>query len=483
MSGTSGRRIATVCAIRNSTKGVHWNRLRTRGVLKDMSRRAIVIFCCALMPLYGGDWWMYLCNLAHTSAAEHETRIGGGNVAQLRPIWTAAMSGPVVSGVTVADGLVYFGDWSGSFHALDGRTGAESWVAFLGMAPAPADAGCMPSIGISSQAVVHGDTVYAGGGDSTVYALDKQTGEVQWQVQLADPASGSYLWSSLMLSQGALYIGIASLADCPLVRGGLARIPLDDPAHPQIRYFTPENTQGAGVWSTPAIDEANGLVYVTTGNGGSQDSDNGVWGSALLALDAATLEVQSWFFLPQTPEEDDNDWGTSPLLFESGGQRLVAANGKNGVMYVLTRPDLSLVWSYKLAMDCDSPTQGCGSVSTPAFDGNILVTGAGQGEGDGAPMGTVTAFDPSGNLLWQYAAPQAVLAPVTLTPGLVFAANSGGLAVLDAGTGAELWNDGGRGAIYGQPVVANGYLYATYVNGKVVAWTIPPQVLLERHRQ
>ena len=36
-----------------------------------------------------------------------------------------------------------------------------------------------------------------------------------------------------MISQNALYIGIASLTDCPTVRGGLARIPLDDPTHPQ----------------------------------------------------------------------------------------------------------------------------------------------------------------------------------------------------------------------------------------------------------
>src|SRR5215475_12201468 len=187
--------------------------------------RAIPIAYCLLNSLAGaGDWKMYLGNLAHTSAAPSETAIGPANVAQFKPLWTAAMSGPVVSGVTVADGSIYFGDWAGSFHALDARTGAENWNTFLGMAPAAE--GCMPSIGISAQPVVDSDTVYAGGGDSAVYALDRGTGEVRWRVALADPAAGSYIWSSLMLSQGALYVGIASLADCPLVRGGMARIPL-----------------------------------------------------------------------------------------------------------------------------------------------------------------------------------------------------------------------------------------------------------------
>src|ERR1044071_5288351 len=203
-------------------------------------------------------------------------------------------------------------------------------------------------------------------------------------------------------------------ADCPLVRGGLARIPLEDPAHPQIRYFMPEDTQGAGVWSTPAIDEAAGMVYVTTGNADSQDADNGVWGSALLALDAVTLEIKSYFFLPIEDDEDDADWGSSPLLFESGGQSFVAANGKNGVMYVLTRPDLTPVWSYKLATSCDSPEVGCGSVSTPAVDGSSLVPGSGQPDGDGPPLVTVYAFDAAGNFLWRYGAHGVVMAPVTM---------------------------------------------------------------------
>jgi polyvinyl alcohol dehydrogenase (cytochrome) len=437
--------------------------------------------CCLLVSLvYADDWRMYLGDLGHHSMAAGETRLGPANVRGLRPLWTASMSGPVVTGVTVSDGILFFGDWAGSFHALDARTGAENWNAFLGMAPEPADPSCNPSIGVSAQPVVDGDTVYAAGGDSAVYALDRNTGEVRWRVTLADPATGSYLWSSVMLSQGALYIGIASLADCPLVQGGLARIPVDDPYHPQVRYFTPENTQGASVWSTPAIDEHNGMIYVTTGNGSSQDPENGVWGSALLALDAATLETRAWFFLPQTPEEDDNDWGTSPLLFKNGDQPLVAANGKNGVMYVLSRPDLQLLWSYKLATDCDSPPQGCGSVSTPAFDGKILVTGAGQPDGDGAPPGTVTAFDLDGNLLWQYAARKAVLAPVTLTPGLVFAASGWGVVALDPATGLELWNDGGHGGSFGQPVVSGGILYTTYVNGDVVAWAIPFDDVPER---
>jgi uncharacterized protein (TIGR03437 family) len=439
-----------------------------------MSRSALIVLVALFATVaHGDDWPMYLGDLSHTSFRSGETQINTLNASGLQPLWKLSLGAPIASAVTVSNGSLFFGDWAGNFHSVNATTGSAAWSQFLGVAPSPTEAGCMAGIGVNAQPVIAGQSVYAGGGDSAIYAMDRNNGTIQWRVPLADPASGAFLWSSLVLYQNALYIGIASLTDCPLVRGGLARIPLDDPTHPQIVYFTPADSVGAGVWSTPAIDSVNNLIYVTTGNSTDnvQDAGHGIYGSALLSLDATTLQIQSSFFMPLLPDENDNDWGSSPLLFQSGTQPLVAANGKNGMMYVLHRPDLALVWSYKLARDCDSPTLGCGSVSTPAFDGNTLVTGAGQPDGD-SPAGTVYGFDPvSQHLLWRYGASSAVLAPVTLTPGLVFVSTSSGLAVLDSASGSELWNDGGSTGLYSQPVVSNGVVYSTYINGDVVAWS------------
>jgi len=85
----------------------------------------------------------------------------------------------------------------------------------------------------------------------------------------------------------------------------------------------------------------------------------------------------------------------------------------------------------------------------------------------------VYAFDPTAQqLLWQYAAAAPVLGPVTLTPGLVFVSTENGLVVLNAATGAVLWTDGGvSGAMFGQPVVSGGILYATYTDfGDLRGW-------------
>ena len=208
--------------------------MRLRAILLAPSVLAVATLA------YAQDWPMYLGDLSHDSSRPGETTIYSGNAAQLHQLWKTSVGATVSSGVSASGGSVYFGDWSGNFHSLNALTGASQWSQFLGKAPDPADPSCQPrGIGVSSQPAVAGNTVYVGGGDSAVYAMDRGTGAILWRVPLADPTVGSYLWSSPMISQNALYIGIASLTDCPTVRGGLARIPLDDPTHPQIAYFMP----------------------------------------------------------------------------------------------------------------------------------------------------------------------------------------------------------------------------------------------------
>jgi outer membrane protein assembly factor BamB len=297
---------------------------------------------------------------------------------------------------------------------------------------------------------------------------------VLWRTPLADPQSGSYLWSSVTLFNNSLYIGISSLGDCPLVQGALARIDLLDPSHPRIRYLVPDGQQGAGIWSTPAIDKDTNTVFVTTGTG-SQDSAAGVWGGTLLAMDATTLDIKAHYFLPTNSLEGDIEWGSSPVLFhDADGVPMLAAAGKDGVLYTLRRDDLSLIWQLRIAVQCICPECGCGSLSTPAFDGVTLFSGAGVSNPELFDEGTVYAIDPStGAIIWSRTTPGTIIAPVTVANGMVFAGTTKGLLVLDAGTGDFLWTDGNRSAMYSQPVVVDGTVYCTYVNGEAVAWRVP----------
>jgi outer membrane protein assembly factor BamB len=76
-------------------------------------------------------------------------------------------------------------------------------------------------------------------------------------------------------------------------------------------------------------------------------------------------------------------------------------------------------------------------------------------------------------VLWRVLLDGVVLAPVTVTQGLVFASTTKGLEVHDAVTGDTLWTDQNYGALYSQPVVVDGIVYCTYVRGDVVAWRFP----------
>jgi outer membrane protein assembly factor BamB len=421
------------------------------------------------------DWSMYLRNTAHTSFNASESQVDKTNVRSLTPAWTYSRPGWLIaSAVTVDQGVAYFGDWKGYFHAVRAADGTELWSQYVGLSHPGETMECSPALGVTSQATLAGDVVYVGGGDSAVYALDRDSGQQLWKTQLADPQSGSYLWSSIMVSQNALYIGVASLADCPLVRGGIVRIRLDAPDQPLIRYLVPKDEQGGGVWSTPAIDEATNTVFVTTGTG-DQDADRGVWGGTMLALDATTLNIKAHYFLPTNSLDDDIEWGSSPTLFETpDGTRLVGATGKDGNLYALSRDDLSLVWTTRLAVSCICPECGCGSLSTPSFDGNMLYVGAGVDDPNGFDSGSIYAITPStGEVVWKQGLDGTVIAPTTVANGVVYVASMTGLLAFDAQTGELLWRDGAQTISFAQPVIVDGTLYGTYLKGDVVAWQVP----------
>ena len=437
--------------------------------------RRLLLFCVVLATQAAADdWSMYLHDVAHSSVNTTESRLGTNNVASLAERWRLSLGHLIAAAPTVVKGVMYFGDWEGNFYAVSASDGRILWKQYVGKSAEPESDYCMPATGVSAQAVVADNTVYVGGGDSAVYALDITSGHVKWRVPLADPSTGAYLWSSVMLSGKSLYIGVASLADCPLARGALVRIDLANPDRPVILYLSSEDDHGSGVWSTPAIDTTTNTVFITTGTG-TQDPESGAWGEAFMALDATTFEVKAYYLLPSYVPDADIEWGSSPTLFNSSdGTPLVGATGKDGVMYALRRDDLSLVWTANLAVGCIAPEQGCGSVSTPAFDGNLLYVGAGDQNIELSDNGSVYALDPStGETVWTQSLPQAVIAPVTVANGVVYVSSSSGARAYNAQTGEQLWDDGDLGTVYSQPVVLDGALYTTYFSGDVIARTVP----------
>ncbi len=417
------------------------------------------------------DWPMYLHDGSLT-AASTETILTPSAAPNLRPLWTFKTGGVIAASATVVGGVAYVGSWDGYEYALNATTGAMLWKTYLGVTTAPA---CSPpALGVSSVAAVVGGVVYVGGGDSNWYALNATTGAVLWSVPTGDNSAtgGHYNWSSPLIVGNSAYIGIASLGDCPLVQGQLLRVDLTTHAVVASVNFVPTGQVGGGVWTTPSIDTSTNTVYVTTGtrNMASQTTSE-----AMVAVDATTLAIKSYWQIPLSAANADSDWGDSPILFTDGnGRAMVAGINKNGFLYAFDRSNLALgpIWSEQIAVGGICPTCGDASVASMAFAQGLLYVGGGNTTIGGVGyQGAVRAINPTtGAVVWARGLSGPVIPALAYDNGMVFAGSGPRLEVLDAGSGARLFSYATGATIYSPPSISGGIVYIGSGDGNVYAF-------------
>jgi outer membrane protein assembly factor BamB len=183
--------------------------------------------------------------------------------------------------------------------------------------------------------------------------------------------------------------------------------------------------------------------------------------------------------LPTLDNEGDIEWGSSPTVVRTpSGRKIVVATGKDGILYALQASDLSLVYTVRLAIQCICPECGCGSVSTPAYDGRYLYVGAGVSDPDLFEDGSIYALDPdTGNIVWGGPIFGTIIAPVTVANGLVYASTMDGLKIFNSDTGEMVFADEGRGGLFSQPVVTGGNVYCTFFRGYSSAYHIDEEAV------
>ena len=112
--------------------------------------------------------------------------------------------------------------------------------------------------------------------------------------------------------------------------------------------MSPVGTTGAGVWSTPAIDTQNRIVYVGTGNAGNKCSPPSLvpMADSIVALNMSSGAVLNYHQV-NIADTLDLDFGSSPVLTftrdynfckaqNTVSQVVVEAN-KNGTLYSIPR--------------------------------------------------------------------------------------------------------------------------------------------------
>src|SRR5579884_4090741 len=428
-----------------------------------------------------GDWSTFLFDNTRSGFNPAETTINQQTAPTLKVHWSRRVFSHISDEPVAANGLLYWGDWSGVEHASSLSDGSDVWTTNLGTTTDTCGSG---PHGVTSTATIDTEVIggvntpvdyVGGGGNATFYALNANTGAIIWQTQLSTQA-GAYIWSSPALYNGSVYVGLASLNDCPLVRAGVFQLDAVSGAIQNTFYTVPRGCVGGSVWSSPTIDPTLGIVYVSTGNGRSCRAP-GSFNDAVIALSASNLSLMGSWVVPSSQQVTDGDFGTTPTLFSATingtAYQMVGLENKNGIYYAFDRTNLSAgpLWQVQVA----SPSSLADNISSSSWDGtNLYVAGSSTTINGTSCRGSLQAMDPAtGAFLWQDCLPNDPLAPVISVPGLVEFEAGLFVRIVNSATGKALftYKDSSANSTFWAPAsISNGVLYLGNKDGILYAF-------------
>jgi polyvinyl alcohol dehydrogenase (cytochrome) len=489
-------------------------------------------------PQGQSDWNGWGVNLAqHRFQPAASALLSADQVPKLKLKWAFAFQGVnrMFAQPTVVGGRVFIGSANNIIYSLNAASGCQYWTF-------KADAAVRTAITIGPASEQGRWLAYFGDQRAQAYAVDAQTGTLVWKRSIEN-FPGAIITAAPTLADGTLYVATSSgeeviganpKYECCKFRGSLSAL---NAMTGEVRWksFTiPEepkpvrkNSQGvqlwgpsgSGVWSSPTVDPARGVVYVTTGDAYSDPAGSTsdafmafeiktgklLWTRQVTAGDAFNVACG----LPEAmrvncPEAKgpDHDFGSSAMLVNlPNGRRALIAGQKSGVVHAVD-PDRGgeILWQTRVGKG-----SALGGVQWgTAYDGqrvyaalsDVIPETAGTAAAPPAPLGQpaqpnqlgggLFALDPaSGQIVWTTPHPgcggrpgcsPAQSAAVTAIPGIVFSGGvDGHLRAYAASNGAIVWDidtaqkyttvngvGGSGGSLDGPgPVVAGGMLFVT----------------------
>ena len=246
----------------------------------------------------------------------------------------------------IVNGRVYFSAFDGKLRCLDAETLDLIWITDLRLADlsqnqpitnnSGVEQGKPQAEGWSSPLVVNG-RVYVGMGEgenpdlySFIYCVSADTGIVEWIFCLNQFVNGSSNDPNVLP---------AELVDPATLPSGF------------ILSNASVVSKGNCVWTAIAYDADLDRIFCTTGN---PQPDNGLvnppyYAYGVLSLDAATgAEIGFYQAPPESnyrPSDIDVDFGAAPMIFDRNGQKVCAAQCKNGSLFLLDAETMEcLAW-------------------------------------------------------------------------------------------------------------------------------------------
>ena len=215
-----------------------------------------------------------------------------------------------------------------------------------------------------------------------------------------------------------------------------------------------------GRTQTPVLDGERLIVTFVSGSWGELGPPR----HRLFAFDKKNGEL-IWVSTPGGAPADLNTQ-TTPVVATIDGRRLAIGGNADGWVYAVDARTGEKVWGFHLSMLALNTTVAVGP------DGTVFAAHAEENVGS-PEMGGVVAFSGHGrgditasNLKWRAPIEDGFPSP-TLHDGTLYVIdNSANLFALDAATGERHWTLDLGTVGKGSPVVADGKLFATEVNGR-----------------
>jgi polyvinyl alcohol dehydrogenase (cytochrome) len=291
--------------------------------------------------------------------------LNAGDIGRLELKWAFGFPGDVIAfaAPTILNGTLFVGSAGGMVQALDAKTGCLHW---LYQASGPVRAAMTVATEGARNTLVFSDQ------NGWVYALDARTGKANWKTKVEEHEA-TRLTASLAVQDGVAFVPAASWEEtrsidpaypCCTFRGSVTAVRVRDGSLVWKTYLVdpPKKTgvtaigtetfgpSGAGVWSTPTVDAARGVLYITTGDNYSHPAT--ATSDAVMALDLKTGRIV-WSQQttpsdvynsscgsrgPNCPPESgpDYDFGSSAMLVRApDGRDVLVAGQKSGVVYAL----------------------------------------------------------------------------------------------------------------------------------------------------
>ncbi len=406
--------------------------------------------------------WPQLRYDVNGTADTNGAGINSTNVAKLTSSWTQTSPTLYASTPAVVGDTVYT-TTNKSLYAYDLKTGKELWH-YADVPAAP-----LETSSVAVDTATH--MAYYGTSDVRVFAVNTETHQMVWNVQLSSDKE-AYIWDSPLLVNGLLYIGISSVKDDPCIRGTIFAL---DPATGSIQWkYYAGDTLTVGIWASITANPAEQELLVDTG-----DCTNGVQNSledSVLALDWNSGKLL-WQFRVQNHDNCDCDFAAGAVNFTYRGQPYVVAGSKYGVEYALRPPNSrggepTVVWSTRIS--------GAGYLNTgaiyqpPAYrDGMIFVAGGPTTDGV-CSAGAVWGLDATtGVPRWRHCTKEPEVLSNAISDDVLFIADAHAIIAYAAETGEELWSAPITGPVWGGIAIAHGSVLVGTVPGVLHAYRLP----------